>query len=464
MSIQGLIWAVCGLAALSSGCGGPWPAKTRQDLHVIETEIDRNHPGPVLAGEVGRAFRDRLSQAGREARARARSVRSPEGLVFVLSQFVSSIGDPALRLDPRNTKTVPRWPGFAVRKQPSGWRVEAVGSLVSGESSPVLGSELVSCDGQKPDAWFEQSILPYWGVKGSEADLWWLSPRVLLDMRNPFLKLPRRCVFRSGGGELEIQLGWREAPAAEIADRLVIPGSWPVGSWSWRRFGPGSKGLWVKVPSFRGNNQSAGVSETLTELGRNLPRSERLVIDLRGNTGGEYFLSRKLAGELLGEGEIAKAERELGLGPDSELWRASFATVGELRKLEERMSKSGVGIVAGAYRKMADILETAGEQGVALTPIAPAMPRFPAGPAPRFPRLKHVFILADGACRGICLTFVDVVSRHPKAVLAGQPTGPGSPFGEPRQVELPSGFAMLEVPMRFRAGASGARAPALQWT
>lgn len=464
MAKRDLIRALCGLAVLASGCGGPWPAKTRQDLHVIETEIELNHPGPTLEGDAGRAFRDRLSQAGREARALARSVRSPEGLAFVLAQFVNSIGDPALRLEPRNTKTIPRWPGFAVRKLPDGWRVEAVGALESGEPSPVLGAELVSCDGQKPDVWLEQSILPYWGARGSAADAWWLSPRVLLDMRNPFLKLPRRCVFRGGDGALEIQLGWRPAPASEIADRLVLPGSWPVRSWSSRRFGHGSKGFWVTLPSFRGSAQSKGVVETLSELRRNLPRTERLVVDLRGNTGGDSLLPRRLAVELLGDTAIAKAERELGLGPDTELWRSSSANVLELRRQEERMEKAGVGLIAGAYRKMAGILEKAREQGVPLTPIAPAMPDLPGGPPPRFPRLKHVFVLVDGACRASCLAFAELVLRHPKAVLAGQPTGPSSPFGEARQVGLPSGFAVLEVPMRYRAGGSGTRTPALQWT
>lgn len=209
-------------------------------------------------------------------------------------------------------------------------------------------------------------------------------------------------------------------------------------------------GLWIAVETL--NDNVPAVTAELRSRAEEIKAAKRLVIDLRGNRGGNSELGDQLAAVLVGEKNMQAAKRPI-VGGCGVSWRASPGNRATLEEYRVRFAQSSPALSA-EVGKAATEMEAALAAGRNFTSPIPAacleerddtLPQPVVNPG-------RLVVLTDEACFSSCLIFVDRLLRL-GAVQAGQPTREGNWYMEVRGQPLPSGLGsfrtMQKVALEF---------------
>ncbi|MGC8537215.1 MAG: S41 family peptidase, partial [Rhizomicrobium sp.] len=302
------------------------------------------------------------------------------------------------------------------------------------------GADILSCDGH-PIGQVAQSILPFHAVMSDEAEQVLRAGWLLIDDGNPFVHRPAACVFDRAGTRMDITLHW-----TRIGLYKLVKSDWPhpfgQAGFGVRRSG---KGYWISIQALTPKAQPVlnAVKAQLTQI-RAAPY---VVVDLRGNGGGDDNYGRRLAQELYGTGYV-----DAILGPGvfaasscNEVYRASPQNIAALTQAAQVFRRTGDAIGAKAYHDAVARMTAARAHGQALTgPLT--CPRAPtAQHATARPRFKgKVFVLTDAACFSSCINVVGFF-RKLGAMQVGEDTGSDSHYAEVRQIVLPSGLSTFST-------------------
>ncbi|MDI6652456.1 S41 family peptidase [Gluconobacter japonicus] len=167
------------------------------------------------------------------------------------------------------------------------------------------------------------------------------------------------------------------------------------------------------------DDQAAQMQTMLDELKRQagtLHEAPRVVIDVRGNTGGNSQWGQKVASALWGEKAVSAIVNSFDQTVD---WRASVQNAKLTRAAAARSAAAGLAEDAKGRNQIADEMDVAVTKGNALFTAAelPTSPSLPKGYASPFK--GKVFFLTDMRCASACLGFADIVTRMP----GGYPCG-----------------------------------------
>lgn len=442
-------WFVLLLAALLLGAAPPenWAALAGRDLETIHRTLADNHPGAVNADDPG--FARWLDRGYAEARRRAAGARTYADYVRALRFYVAGFrdGHTQLALEPRGGRI---WPGLLVARAEDG--AIRVAAADPGSAAPE-GSRLIACDGKSAERMIDAEIAPYYAnpaiPASRDAAIFRLFVRSDSDTR-----LPRLCSFDRGGRRIEGQLRWR--PAEGDAYKAAFEHAYPsvAPAMGVRQV----DGIWlVSIPSF---GDEAGLGRLLTELGKHVAelRTGTVVLDMRGNGGGNSFWGVRIAAMLWDWPLVTRVTSGFDTRQDfraSPAVRASAAANAARSPSNSYWAKSVAAI---------DAAIAAGR------PYAPAgePPAAPTGPAPESPLEGKVYLLTDGICASACLDFADLVLRLPNVTHIGRTTSADAIYMDLAQpVPLPSGLGKLYYPMklyRYRArGHNQPYVPAITW-
>lgn len=209
-------------------------------------------------------------------------------------------------------------------------------------------------------------------------------------------------------------------------------------------------GVWVGIETF-----DERVTPVIANMRRRLDEivaARRVVIDVRGNRGGNSDLGDQLIAVLVGQKNMRAAQRPI-LGGCGVAWRASPGNKATLEEYRARFSQASPALAheLGVAAEEMEVALAAGRNFTSPIPQACLEPRTDLAP-PLVISPGRVVILTDEACFSSCLIFVDRMLRL-GAIQAGQPTREGNWYMEVRAEALPSGLGsfrtMQKVALEF---------------
>ena len=274
--------------------GSPqWGQILAEDAQAFHDIVLENHPGAVDPGKC-------WLQLATGCRPGASSYESPHcdnprRLCVCASAVTSSSFDDG-HLQFKNDSFPPptkarEWPGFLTRD--IGGR--EVVFVREGAADPPLGSTLVECDGHSPKWLLDNRVIRYnihWALEGPRQQI---SSNLFYQADNPYSFQPTTCIFKARNQRKTYHLDWHPIPAKERWNELLAPiYSRTNAGINLHKLGDG---YWVDAGSFDSDNKGdVDLLNRLVHLVKDqatLLRSARfIVLDLRGNNGGNSYWSR----------------------------------------------------------------------------------------------------------------------------------------------------------------------------
>lgn len=427
-------WRACADPAAESAQA--WQTLTRNDVEAHYRLLKENHPGAAAEAQDP-AFVATLEAAHTQALARAAHVDGVFGYTATVAGFAHAFGDSHINnyqaIQPRTVS----WPGIVAARRGTGWMVAADEPKITGRE--VKGAEIVSCDGVPFDS-LAHDALAFHGDAASPAELVLFGGWTLVNDHNPFLKFPSSCVLRQGGAETTLPLKW-----TSIAYTTLRQQYWktPAGH---AGFGlrQADGGWWISIEELDSRAQPV-IDEVKTKVDQ-IRGSPFVVVDLRGNGGGDDNYGVVLAETLMGQAYVADV-----LGPQSgggceTVFRASAENEAALTKAAANFARTGDSAGQREYERGAREAAAARGQGRALT----GAPRCAATSKPPVRHASLAFgpivLLTDAACFSSCIQMAQFF-RDLGAAHVGQITGADSHYSEYRDIVLPSGLSSASTLM-----------------
>jgi hypothetical protein len=448
---------ICALARNVSGqntSAKEWQALTRIDLEAAYDLIRDNHPATAIEAN-DKLFRDALSSAHERALTRIATVETLEGYDATLSEFANSMGDGHISSNPLFLKRTVRWTGIIAATRGGHWLVANEDSERVGVN--LIGFEIVSCDGV-PAAVFGTDAMHFRAVASDEAlRAGWL----LVDEGNPFLKPPASCVFLHHETRSSLTLKW-----TDINRTLLIQRYWkaPYGQ-AGCGLRPSGDGWWIALQGLTPEAQS--VIDAAKDKDAALRSAPYVVVDLRGNGGGDSAYGRALAEALYGREFV---DSRLGSAVESSrcpsVFRTSAGNIQALATLGAQFEKAGDASGAREYAAAVQSMKAAASAGHLLSGSTTCeMSEVESSPRSLSLMKGKVFVVTDAPCFSSCVSTVGYL-RKLGAIQVGLPTGAVTHYSEVREITLPSGlstFSTLQAIMPSAPHDIGPYAPAVEF-
>lgn len=418
-----------------------WRALAEADVSFAERLLRNNHPG--AAPELGdAAFRRTLDSTIAVAHKQAQAVAGWDGYVAVMRGLAYGIGDKHIWFRALHQPITPHWGGAIAALRGGTWL------LVDGDSArpAPVGGELVSCDGVPIADYARQRLASTHGVWSVEAQRITAAPFLFVDEGSPFVPLPKSCVVKKDGQTTTWSPEWRSVSRAVLSAKIAAAA--PVGR---AGFGirPFAKGFWVGMESL--NDRAAKVADSAKARAEELRKAPMIVVDVRGNGGGNSQYGGQLAAAIWGDGAVRAAYAALGEGDPAcqTLMRASADNIVFWEKFVADIRARDGKEAADRWQGTVDEMKAAQKAGKALSgPVCEPSKRpasvspdyvkaLPANVTAGFDYHGTVVLLTDHACFSSCLLMTQLF-RTLGAVHVGEATDGGTNYMEVREEMLPS--------------------------
>lgn len=451
-ALGGLSLAVSSLAAAAAAQAAPeravvrpWAAMADEDLRAIHDLLAENHPGPVDPRNP--AYAEWLQRGLAEARSRAEEAATYGDYVRALRFYVNGFRDGHIVASFMMTPNTLSWPGFLVQRSDADGKIRVVAADAG--SKALINAELLSCDGEPVETLMRERLDPYYWNRDIPHARWGELPHLFVLQPSDVSLQFKTCSFATAEGTVKMALGWSRAPYQLIEDRLrnLVPPRPPLGL---LKVGD----IWfVTLPSFDyvgPNSPIRGLIDDLKSHAADL-RKGVVVLDVRGNRGGNSAWAEEIASALWGD---ALARHVISSFDDSVDWRVSPANIARLEQVVAQNRRDGLLEAAASWQQALDAMKAALARGEKLARV-PEPPKA-TGPLPPNPVTGRVYLLTDGACASACLDFADIVRRMPGTTQIGLPTSADALYIDVDYRLLPSGLAGLSYGMKvYRNRARG---------
>jgi hypothetical protein len=423
-----------------------WRKAALGDLEAAYKETAENHPG--MHDPANPNFPKLLNKALAEASKLARKASSAGGYDASLSRFKGVINDGhagTFADIPEKMQAPIRWPGFV-----TAWRGDAMYVYKSADGGPTPGAQIISCDGTPIRTLVQRNVFSY-RDGGEVPGEWWSGARLaLIDDGNPFVKLPRACVFKSGSKSEARKLSWSPIP-----DYYQ---DWKNGSANGERLPIGlterAPGLyWFAMPDFSPDDAGSAAFKKMyadTEAARDKLLSARgIVLDLRFNQGGSSNWSKMLAQRLWGKARVDNTLNDY-FAKTQTWWRPTHGNLAAIKEFSALLESQGDKQTAQIVKLFVPVFENAIKKGDTwfVEPDFPEGSSAPSGSEPA--ELKTpVYVIVPGQCASACLDAIDYFKRFPNTKLIGAPSSADSTYMEVRAAKLPSGMGQVIIPMKM---------------
>jgi hypothetical protein len=440
-----LLFAASAMAQPMNSSEQAWNTLAKADVDAALQLVEENHPGS--ARELGDVkFQSLLRNARANAERRLPLVRDFGGHAALLNGLANDFRDGHIMSNPLVSPGRRIWSGLVIAR--SGGRWVVAGQEVTGNEASLLGASLLSCDGIEADRFARDRIGTFYAHPDIEADMAGKAYSLLLDDMNPFVTRATSCRFQQADGtSLDLKLNWRSVSVRTI-EKLIVESAKPA------RAGMGvstfAGGHWIALETL--GNDAAGVVEQARSQQDALRASAMVVLDLRGNSGGNSQYAAEIARALVGNARVEAVE-----APTSDCtgmyWRASKDNAAALRKFANALPADR----APQWKLQADALERAVVEQAGFSPRLPACATKEPKREPRKQRLPaslmkgKLVLLTDRACFSSCLIATDLF-RKLGALHVGEATDMSTRYMEIRDIVLPSGLRTFSTLQKVAVG------------
>jgi hypothetical protein len=429
-----------------------WSTTFRDDLQAARHAILESHPGPVDTLNPG--FADWLDTGFEKQMALAESVDSADHYVYALLKYAGGFRDGHLGIRFDVDRGPPRWPGFFTT-----WRNGAVVIHTADPARvPELGEGdlLQSCDGETGEDLVRQRVFDFQYNPALPAQWVPAAARTFVDLGNPFVEVPERCVFIRGDREIALDLEWREFSWDDHMDDYAAARGRTrpeVGL-----FEPEAGVFWLQASTFGPNEaQIATYNDAFRQLREARSSAKLVVLDLRGNDGGS-----SMWGDLFAEALWDELPESSAKETEYVEWRVSEGNIAYWDTVPS-MLREQFGESHSAYEWSNHVLrhlKASQEDGQDLwreTPVDDEQDSDSAptsdDPGPAEPGYEGtVVVLTDTTCGSACLDAMSLLTGVPGVVHVGDVTAADTQYMEIRSAPLPSGLANLVIPIKVYRG------------
>ncbi len=438
--VMGAICALLGAVVTARAEPAPaeWTALTQGDVEAAYRILSEDHP--ALSAEIDdRAFRARLEAARTLALSRAQQVTTGGGYLATLAGLAVAAGDKHIWSRAHEPIETLDWAGIIVSRR--GDRYVVVDHDAP-EGPSLKGATLLACDGTGVDKLAENRLGGFRAVWSIEAQRIQNAPVLLVDFANPFAPRPKACTFDAGGARRDVTLVWRAIKRADLRPRIV-----PALNRGTAGFGvrPFAGGKWIALQALDAN-APAVVQQVEAQL-KDLHDAPIVVLDMRGNGGGNSGFGDQIAAGLFGRTRFDALQSNPSTRGCNTVWRISPRNLATMRQYVERFQKDSPDFAREIERQLkAAEGRTSGFTG----PIdcGRGLGAAPAGELPPQAAKGRIVLLTDNACFSSCLLVTDRF-RKLGALHVGQATDAGTAYFEVREDRLPSGRSYFSTLQAF---------------
>ena len=433
-------------AAFAAG----WHDAAAADSEVALTLIEENHPGaaPQLSDKE---FLSRLSLAERHVAERLPKVVDFGGYSALMDGLAADFRDGHIWSSAELGWKIVRWVGIVPIRKNGSWFVGA--QKANGNEPDLSGAEIISCDGIAFDQFAKQRIGDFVGNPSLEAVLTSGASSLLLDFQNPFIMRPKSCIFRKAGTDRTLVFSWRRELLSRIntlATNAIHQASAGLGV---RMF---SGGYWIALDTL--TDKAKTVVDAVRANQQALRTAPTVVVDLRGNGGGNSEYASEIAAALVGEASVRAVEAKLPLCGGS-YWRASAQNLQAAEISLQDARREGNQETVDFLTPVVTEMTRAIAAGHAFSPDLPVCASkaltvdqdLAGSNVPRTKMEGRLILVTDHACFSSCLIAVNLF-RKLGALHVGEPTDMSTRYMEVREEAMPSGLRTFSTLQKVVVG------------
>jgi hypothetical protein len=420
----------------------------------LQDKILRVHPLGSDMRDTG--YKAQLEAAYKKAKEQAGFASSYTRYLYALKTYLYALNDEAIQLLPKQPPEFIDWTGFLLDYQNGKAVVRAVDPATPGAETRVIdGWPLLNCETIAFDDYAKQRLEGLeTGVLDNEAKLIRNTAKIFLDYRNPLNNRAGVCEFTTSDGKRRVRLTWRpmlpEVQARLKADLAAVNRMPPDPAPRMRILANGA--AWISLPTLDGTSASADLLQLLADMkqeSRTLRRAPFVVVDVRGNTGGQAPWGRALAETIWPKAAVDS------VAPPALRYRVTQDAIEAATKASKEFGPR----LSPFYQELAQKLSTAQQKGDAFLETVPVAKSAPTSKPAR--RAPLVYLLTDAGCTNACLDLRNLF-KGLGAKLVGETTSPDTPyFNTLLRFDLPSGMGQVALPMAVKTTAPAPTPPAL---
>jgi len=417
-----------------------WRDMTRADVEAAYQLLMEDHPA-LSRGINDAAFRGRLEAGRTLALQRAEQVQTIEGYFATMAGFANVAGDKHIWWRSPYTASTVNWAGLIMTRRGDSFVVFSH-EAVEGEDS-LTGAVLVSCDGVSANDFAAAKLGGFSAVWSIEAQRIQRTPTLFIDSGNPFVMRPTRCEFRRDRRRISHTLQWRETERTALSP-LVRPAlNRGAAGYGVRAF---DGGMWIALQGL--DDGAEAVMTQVAEQRAQLLAAPIVVLDMRGNGGGNSEYGARLARVLFGDARFNHLYNGGGGEDCSTTWRVSPRNLATMRSYVTRFAQSNPDFSRG-MQQVVQRAEQVGAEGREFTgPVTCGAERATPGRPPAQAARGRIVLLTDNTCFSSCLIVTDMFRRL-GALHVGQATDAATHYFEVREERLPSGLSFFSTLQAF---------------
>lgn len=425
-------------SAQDNPAGSHWSRNAARDIEAMHDLIRDNHPGPVDPANPG--FRLWLEQGREKALVLARKARTRADYWRSVHLYINGFRDGHLAVE--EDAALPYvWPGFLTRTDERGVTTVTVSTV----RQVPAGAVVSACDGVAVPRLLTTRVDQFRTNADIPHERLYRSSYLFVGLAGDRTQF-RSCMINAKGHRQAVKLSWRPLAEDELWARLPAAQQRTVPELGLHTVG---KTLFVSIPSFNWWGENAvrmqAMVDALSARIDEVHRAERVVIDVRGNAGGNSAWGDKIAEILWGEAAVRAVSESFDGSVD---WRTSARNAEQTREAANRSKAAGLMEDADYRFDVAARMDAARGRGEQLMREA-APPKSSGLPADyHTPFVGKVFFLTDMRCASACLDFADLMRRMPGVTHIGQPTSADAVYIDNVITPLPSGLASLDYSLK----------------
>lgn len=419
-----------------------WSDIATKDIHRVREILNETHPAKL--DDSNREFHEWLDYGYQQAILLAARSESMNQAWASVNFYLTGFNDTHLvsRKFPSKSGEL-SWAGWTMEYTNGRYRV-ASRSAVWPVDLPQTGDEVISCDGVAVQDIVRNKVAPFVDRRMHlDNTMNRLAQHITVEQAyRPLWETlrPMSCLIHPAVGEpREILLIWeRQPPDLKTRYRAT-----PQQGMKQIR-----KGIyWINASNFMLNAQDSVNFERLLDEIQSIEHADAIVLDTRGNNGGNSFVGYRLLSAVFGNSprsyENAKA-----------YWRVSPLAISTLRahRASALQSDGRESTIFKWLDNLHDSLEMAALHG---EPFAEQIDTFlddgVEATQDKSPFQGKLILITDSYCNSACLDFVDAVMSVPGALHAGHATDTDTRYIDVGTEVLPSGLEIW-VPLKVWSG------------
>lgn len=419
-----------------------WHDIAIRDIHKVREILNETHPAKLDPSQ--REFHDWLDSGHRQAILLAARSESMHQASAAVNFYLTGFNDTHL-----GTTRLPQESGDLYW---AGWTMEYRNGryLVASRSAdwpvalPQIGDEVISCDGVAVQDILRNEVAPFVDRRMHlDNTLDRLARHLTAEhaYRPLWNRLrPAHCLIQPANGNLQrIPMMWKKQPSDLKIRHRTVPqqGMQQI-----------QKGVyWINASNFMLNAEESINFESLLNDVRSIENADAIVLDTRGNNGGNSMVGSRLLSALL-KNTTASHENAKAYWRISPLARKTLATH-QASALQIEGKESLIHQWLGGLLESMDAAALRGESFVEQMNVS--IDDEQESMQGQSPFQGKLVLITDSYCNSACLDFVDEVMAVPGVLHAGSTTDADTRYIDVGATILPSGI-QLWVPLKVWVG------------